>query len=204
MDVCHHSEEIIDEHEGTIVCTSCGLVKENFYYQDKIEPNRVKQNNFLVVDNFLDKFNFSEYFADDINKKVTKSSNKNMKKIASEIYRTVNEENSCLPLKTIMNVSGLKTKQITSNAIHIFNVEEILEKYTKLLGLDFKTYTVIKEKIITSKNNGFQPLSIVGGFIYLHCQETKKKISMKRIAATLGISSISIQRFVKHEFSSRI
>lgn len=203
MNTCNHSEEIIDVHEGSVVCVGCGLVKENYYYQEHIPQNPEKQNNFLVVDNFLDKFNFTEYFADNINKKLAKSSNKNIKKIASEIYKTANENNSCLPLKSIMNVSGLKTNQIMSNDIHIFNVEEILEKYTKILNLDFKTYTVIKEKIMSSKDNGFQPLSIIGGFIYLHCQEANKKISMKKIASTLGISPISIQRFVKHAFSSR-
>ncbi len=203
MNSCTHFNETIDVHEGSIICTDCGLVKDNFYYQDRTSLNYFYQNNIKNVDNFLDKFNFSEYFSTNVGKKLPDSSKRNFKKVVSEIYRTVNEDASCLPLKSIMNVTRLKTKQIKSNDIHIFNVEEILEKYTTILDLDFKTCTLIKEKVVKCKNNGFQPLSILGGIIYLHCCEVNKKISMKRIASELGISTISIQRFVKHELSSR-
>lgn len=203
MSDCNHTEEIIDAREGVFVCIQCGLVKDQFYYQDKVTEKQCNQNNVSIVDNFLDKFNFSEYYSYDVKTKIPSSSKKNLKKVASEIYRTANEENSCLPLKTIMNVSGLKTSQIKCNDIHVFNVEEILEKYTKILGFDFKTYTLIKERIKPYKNNGFQPLSIVGGTIYLHCLENNIKISMKTVASTLGISTISIQRFMKHVLSSR-
>lgn len=203
MDNCNHSNEVIDSHEGYIVCTDCGLVKDKYYADEKTFFNPPEENRHSDVVDILDKFNISEYYSKNVTLKIPQKSRKSLQNLASEIYKTVNEDNSCLPLKTLMNVSRLKTRQIKSNDIHILDIENILEKYTNHLGLDFKTYTLIKEKLSLYPNTGFQPLSLIGGVIYLHCYETKKKISMRKIASVLGISAISIQRFVKHVFSSR-
>lgn len=200
---CSHLNEIIDIHTGDIICFNCGLIKDVYYIENKKNLYQINKENSSFVDNILDKFNITEYYSNDIKKKFIKSSNISVKKIASEIYKTVNQDNSILPLKTVMNVSRLKTKDIKSNNIHILDVNAILEKYTKLLNLDFRTYTLIKEKLHQYSNTGFQPLTLIGGVIYIYCNENKQKISMKKIAYVLGISPISIQRFVKHVLSSR-
>lgn len=203
MDNCSHSNEIIDSHEGYIVCTDCGLVKDKYFADEKVFHNQSGENSNSLVNNILDKFNITEYYGENVALKMSKQSRKSLKSLASEIYKTVNKDNYCLPLKTIMNVSRLKTRQIKSNDIHILDIENILEKYTNHLNLDFKTYTLIKERIKLYTNTGFQPLSVIGGVIYLYCSENKKKLSMRKIATVLGISVISIQRFVKHVFPSR-
>lgn len=203
MDNCKHSNDVIDSREGTIICVDCGLVKDLYFTDDKKLYNQSKPNQYSLIDNMLDKFNISEYYSSNIASKLSKHSSKNLKQLSSEIYKTVNKDDTYLPLKTIMNVSGLKTRQIKSNDIHIVDVKKILEKYTNYLDLDFQTYTLIKEKIDSYTNTGFQPLSLIGGVIYIHCNENKIKLSMKKIANVLGISTISIQRFVKHVLSSR-
>ncbi len=201
MDNCAHLNETLDSHENYFVCTDCGLVKDIQYVYEKNPFYQFEQNHYSPVVNILDKFNISEYYSKELNSKTFKK--RGIKYLASQIYKTVNEDNSSLPLKSLMNVTKLKTNQIKSNDIHILDIEKILEKYTTHLNLDFKTYTLIKEKIKLYLNTGFQPLSVIGGVIYLHCREHKKKLSMKTIASVLGISTISIQRFVKHVFSSR-
>jgi hypothetical protein len=131
--------------------------------------------------------------------------NLSVKKLASEIYNTVNKHNSTLLLKDILNFSHLSPTEIKSQDILLVNLSEILEKYTKKFNIDYKTYTVIKDKVDKFKNTGFQPLTIIGGIIYLHFLNIHKKVSMRKISEILGISSISIQRFLKynHEISSR-
>lgn len=203
MDDCSHLNEIIDCHEGNIVCTDCGLVKDSHFIEEKMSFQQSEHHPNSFLDNILDKFNISEYYGNNITMKLLENSKKSLKHLASEIYKTVNEDSSCLPLKTIMNVSGLKTRQIKSNDIHIVDIKKILEKYTSYLNLDYRTYTLIKEKVELYTNTGFQPLSLIGGVIYLHCRENNIRLSMKKIANELGISTISIQRFVKHVFSSR-
>jgi hypothetical protein len=85
------------------------------------------------------------------------------------------------------------------------NLEEVLERYTTKFNMNFQTFTVIKDELNKFKNTGFQPLTIIGGLIYLHFLNIKKKISMRKISEILGISSISIQRFLRYnnEISSR-
>jgi len=128
-----------------------------------------------------------------------------LKKITSEIYSKINKENNILPLKTLMNISGLKSRDIKSfSNIQILNIEELLEVYTKMLSLDYKTYTLIKEQLKDYRQVGNQPLTVIAGLIYLHVRKTKKRISMKKIASITGISTISIQRFIKNDVSKKL
>jgi response regulator of citrate/malate metabolism len=61
---------------------------------------------------------------------------------------------------------------------------------------DFKTFTLIKEKLPTN-NTGHNPLTIIASTIYIFCKENNLKYSMKEIAKTIGISPVSIQRYIK-------
>jgi len=124
-----------------------------------------------------------------------------LKTITSEIYEKINTENNILPLKTLMNVSGLKSREIkTSVKVHSLDIVKLMENYCLVLGIDFQTQSVLKEKIANYKLTGSQPLTIVGGLIYIHV----KTLSMKTIAKALGINTISIQRFAEsNDFSRR-
>jgi len=75
-----------------------------------------------------------------------------------------------------MHISGLAPKHIKSEKNHIMHVEELMEKYVKIFNFNHEAYTVIKEKVKLIKHNGFQPLSIIGGFIYLYSINIRKKI----------------------------
>jgi hypothetical protein len=129
----------------------------------------------------------------------------NIKKVASAIYRTVNQDNSTILLKDILNFSNLTSSQIKTQDISIVNFEYIIEKYTKRFNLSFNDNTVIKEEILKYTNTGFQPLTIIGGTIYKYLCKLNLKKSMKEVAKILRISTISIQRFIKYqnEISSR-
>lgn len=78
-----------------------------------------------------------------------------------------------------------------------------MKKYCKINNLDFKNYAVIKEDLKKYKILGHNPLTLVGSVIYMHCKKNKIKRSMKDIAQSLGISIVSIQRFIKNELSFR-
>jgi transcription initiation factor TFIIIB Brf1 subunit/transcription initiation factor TFIIB len=197
---------VLDHHAGNYVCCDCGLIKDTefiYSYKSTYTKEKNESSTTSLIHNILDKFDFSDYYSSGISANMNHSSSKNLKKVTSEIYKEVNKNISSLPLKSLMNISGLSPKHIKSEKIHIMQVEELIEKYVKIFGFNRTAYTVIKEKIKQSKHNGFQPLSIIGGLIYLHSIDIKKKLSMKIIASHLGISPISIQRFIKHEFSSR-
>ncbi len=220
MNTCLHENDITDYREGTIVCTDCGVVKD-LLFENVIGSNdyHSKVNSLGDVENILDQLHIPKHLSYLINSNmnlrkksipIDKSCvvNKmiNVKKLASEIYNTVNESESILLLKDIANFSHLEPSQIKSKNIQIVDLSEILERYTTKFDMDFRSCSIIREKITQFNNTGYQPLTIIGGVIYLYHINIRKKISMKKIATTLGISSISIQRFIKkfhNAFSSR-
>jgi transcription initiation factor TFIIIB Brf1 subunit/transcription initiation factor TFIIB len=217
MSGCSHTNEIIDHHEGTIICTDCGIVKDTYYDIIVSKNDFLKRDSLNQIENIMDHLHLPEEFTELINNNLSKSKNKNsrmvnqrrrifsVKKLATEIYNTVNDKNSNLLLKDISNFSHISPHQIKSKNILLVNLEEVLERYTAKFNMNFQTYTVIKDELNKFKNTGFQPLTIIGGLIYLHFLNIKKKISMRKISEILGISSISIQRFLRYnnEISSR-
>jgi len=216
METCLHINDITDIHEGTIICTDCGVIKDIYYENNHGTFDKViKKDSTGDVKNMLEQLHLPQQFSETIENNLLKNKNKfhksnlssilNVKKLASEIYNTVNSGQSRLLLKDIANFSHLAPSKIKSKNISILDLDMILEKYTKLFNISFKKYTVIKEKIKKYNNTGFQPLTIIGSAIYLHLLEVGKKQSMKAISQILGISSISIQRFLKYnnEISSR-
>lgn len=224
-ETCSHQNEVIDEREGIYVCISCGLVKDYlfsdgiFSFEDMNKSSTA--HTFDDVENFLHQLHIPKYFSPIVKYNLsnktsmknttsslkissnrssfnhTKTKSVNVKKIVSEIYNAVNTNNSNILLKDLANFSHLQPHQIKSKDILIVNLMNVLEKYTTRFNLIFKECAVIKEKISQFNNTGYQPLTVIGGLIYLYLIKFKNKIPMLKIASILGISSISIQRFTK-------
>jgi transcription initiation factor TFIIIB Brf1 subunit/transcription initiation factor TFIIB len=214
MTSCTHNNEIIDSHEGTIICTDCGVVKDPYYLCDyKNNDSNIAINSSGQVENILEQLNVPQQFNEIININLNSTNYKSnshpqkkthqINKVISEIYNTLNQDTSNILLKDIMNLSRLSTKQIKCKDVSIVNIEQILEKYTKRFNINYKNCTVIKEEYLKYINTGFQPLTIIGGIIYKHLKEINSRRSMKYIAELLGISSISIQRFIKKQFKPK-
>lgn len=209
---CKHLNQLEDQHEGTIVCTDCGLViseqlfTSTFCPQPIFEPSSQRQEILEI----LERLNLSKKYVQNVEKSINEMSKKKKKAnqnilLAASVYDAVNRMDSSLSLRNVTAVSGVSGKKITSlnKSIHILKSENILEKYCKLNNLEYKDYSVIKEKLSKYRVLGHNPLTLVGSMIYMHCKEYKIKNSMKSIAQTLGISTISIQRYIKNEFSYR-
>jgi len=116
MAKCEHLREVIDEHEGSIICVDCGLVKDR-HFTDNISRNSTWQNRHLSTTKclssvILDKMNFPESYANLIEKNLSDAgkNKQNLKTVALEIYEKIIEESDTLALKTLMNISGLKSR----------------------------------------------------------------------------------------------
>lgn len=211
---CKHLNQVICEREGSIVCTDCCLVTSDHIYLDESDffhanQKHKTQNEILEI---LERLNLSQTHAESIKKNMFKlcEEKKNTRKnsndvLAASIYKTFNSDGNVISIKDISAVSGVSKKKITKidKSIHILKSEHVLEKYCSLNNLDYKNYTVIKGELYKYKILGHNPLTLVGSVIYMHCKKNKIKTSMKNISQTLGISSISIQRFIKNELSYR-
>ena len=195
-DVCLHSNKVTDYHEGTIVCLDCSHVIENQIFLDsckiQVTQNNPKRDEMKEV---LTRLNCSYDVLDD----ETLTS-------IPELYNKINLRNT-VSLKDFCAATGLPSKTVTrtnKDTVSVQNFSEMLEKFCKLFHIDFKNYTVIKENISQKPHSGHPPLTVIGYHIYTYVKTVlKKKITIKDICETLGISSISIQRYRRHELSFR-
>jgi|YelNatPaOPRAMG01_1025707.scaffolds.fasta_scaffold20455_4 transcription initiation factor TFIIIB Brf1 subunit/transcription initiation factor TFIIB len=210
---CQHVNQIDDPREGITVCTTCGLVINDQFFQyedvkkETFQETTKLQNDILEI---LERLNFSRNHVESIEKnirEITYKGKRASKKevLAASVYKSLNKESNVLSIKDVEAVSGVSKKKINNldSSIHILKAENVLEKYCNLNNLDYKNYTVIKENMYRYKILGHNPLTLVGSVIYMHCRKNKIKTSMKKISETLGISTISIQRFIKNELSFR-
>ena len=196
--------EVVDEREGTVVCIDCGLVLSQ-YYVSQANTNFCG-GNFMVeeIKEVLERLNLPQFFSEDIFNKIKLSKKENTKKkslVPYFVYKTLNELGFPVSIKDISAVSGVSENDIynmqESEQSLILSPVSLLEKYCKLLGLnDFKTYSLIKETLPTT-DTGHNPLTVIASTIYKYCKKTGLKYSMKQIASTVGISSVSIQRYIK-------
>ena len=196
--------EVVDEREGTVVCVDCGLVLSQ-YYVSQANTNFCG-GNFMVeeIKEVLERLNLPQFFSEDIFNKIKLSKKENTKKkslVPYFVYKTLNELGFPVSIKDISAVSGVSENDIynmqESEQSLILSPVSLLEKYCKLLGLnDFKTYSLIKETLPTT-DTGHNPLTVIASTIYKYCKKTGLKYSMKQIASTVGISSVSIQRYIK-------
>ena len=163
-DLCDHKNQILDEHEGSYICLDCAKVLDNFFCQSNLKTdNEFKdfyQNEKGMTSELTHRLNIP-----DLNLKNEKTD----LKCASNIYLEANKKNYSVTLKEISSVSGCSLKKIskdTKNTVNILDISTLLEKYCKLLNLDFKTYAVIKESLNHTKPTGHNPITIVTSHIY--------------------------------------
>jgi len=193
---CDHQEEIIDSHEGTIICLKCGTVKDNTFIHPPITSNKIDiHETYGFYENVFDKFQIDK--SDLTHTQTNKKENINNKRAANIFYNLANKNRGNISLKDISNLFQISKNDIKINKINIIDVNERLEKYTKMFNINYDTYQKLLRYLSQFKQSGHQPLTIIGGLIFKHFNNTDKKQTIKDIAKKLNISPISIYRFKK-------
>lgn len=195
---CEHINHVIDEHEGTNVCLDCGLVIDNQIFFDNIQNiNDEHEIKYDSYKEFLTRLQLTDSHIEELRR--IEKKNESLSSIACNIYLTVNQTSS-VTLKEVISATGASEKKIvkqTRGHVTCLDKIKLLDKYCQQLNLPFKNYTVIKEQLETVSVSGHNPLTIIASCIYIHCKTNKLKISMRKISEVIGISCISIQRFLK-------
>lgn len=214
---CSHFNEIIDERNGDIICSDCGLcldlvydflnVKEIDYNHSEIDT--ISAGKFLSVREYildlLERLNISNSYRHEIEnvfiQRYQKYSNSKKYQLLTYLcYEILNKHNIPISIKDVAKNSNFSIEEIydmqeNGDSI-IMCVEELLEKYCNLLNLSYYDFSVIKKKL-PKKQTGHNPLTIVGSLIYAYCIDCKSYIDINEISSCLGISKISIQRYYK-------
>jgi len=152
------------------------------------------------IQNLLDRIHVPICYANQIESYYTRNfTTKSKNSVIFSIYKVLNDFQIPISLKEISNVSNVNMKKLSK--VHIEDnfvtrdTNVILEKYCALLGLYYKTTTLIKNRLLTTPISGHNPNSVLASVIYQVCRDLKKKISIKKISEVTSVSCISIQRY---------
>ena len=206
---CQHLETLDDFHEGSVVCTLCGLVISPLFsdfvpsipcYQEEI--NSTESFCLNEIKNLLDRIHVSTCFATRILTHLRMNFTTNSRRnVVYSVFKVLNELNIPISLKEISHVSNLSKKTLhqvqSHNEVIDVDFSDVVEKYARLLNLSFETIALIKAKIKNSTGSGHNPNSVLASTIYQICKSTGQRISMKKIAQVTQVSCVSIQRYNK-------
>lgn len=206
---CSHENEIIDSREGTIVCTDCGLIKDQFYFEEPKLYFRTSLN--LEYENYIkdifDKLNIPFIHIDEIITKFKIANPKNNKKqfLICIILEVLNNYSIPISIGDISNLteydpSDIFKRQQNDSKI-ILPLKESMERFCKLLKLTFQDYQLIYKYYESHERTGHQPLTIIASFIYDHVKKNSIDLDINQICETIGISKVSVLRFYKRYLS---
>lgn len=214
IQLCGHETSIIDEHEGHYVCTQCGLVMSPYFIGGHKSYNEILSENdswHREARDILDRINISVNIS--ICDQVIRYFNahferKNRESLIFSIYKVLNDQiGVCLSLHELCNICGVDKSKVYNKQKINQNVSIdktiLVEKYCKMLGLTFKTTSLIKEELDKQRPSGHTPSTIIAGTIYSVCKKLKEKVTVKKVSQITSVSQISIQRFYKYDSTSR-
>jgi len=203
-DSCQHLRQIEDYHEGTIICVSCGLVISNLFLNQLECVSQIdsqEQNKILIeIQNLLDRIHVPICYAHHIESYYFQNfTTKSRNSLIFSIYKVLNNLGIPISLREIANVTSVRKESLSRvkcdfNCISIDNLSR-LDKYGTMLGLCYKTITLIKKELTKLPVSGHNPNSILASVIYQVAKKEKKKISLKQVSDVTSISCISIQRY---------
>lgn len=212
---CAHTYTVEDHHEGSIVCTDCNRVLDQLYACDKREPYEqtvFNKNTSEIVDIFDTLFapralicSFEEKLRKNLQLLNVRKTNHLVGACLYEVFiennisKTLSEISSVLQTSTSLIWKTLAEIQKSQPSINVVCPMQLTSRVCHALDLTYKDCKDINEKLlpVCARFPFHNPSTLVGTIVYLHCKEAKLKYTMKRVCNTVGISVISIQRFIK-------
>lgn len=202
---CCHLVEILDERNGDIICSLCGLVLDRFYVGSITEDYDSCDTLEWIID-LLDKLQLPQVFSKDIFNKFQPHDEKGMpdktrkSMLCYYAYLVLNDNKIPVSIKDISACSGISTDDIYKHqqSVVFLDFNELINKYCSILEIPYQDCNVIKSNF-PELLSGHNPLTVIGANIYTYCKEKKIKKTLKEISDKIGISSVSIQRYLKQK-----
>ena len=176
----------------------------------------VEDLEFLI--NLCHNSGLPEWFANDshqlfkqIKSKVLQSEEKRPRSfkaiLLSCFYYTLQKNQSSFTLKEIVAYSGVPAKEINAAFANYIkksitlSPSEISDRFCAKLNLPKELAKIIKETLqsyeLQSTCSTLSPSTIAGGVIYFHCRDQKLGIKLKTVSEVVGVSTVSITRFIR-------
>ena len=224
--MCLHINYILDFHEGTEICTDCGLVLNPLFIQPsektiptqsvEVIPTQLIPTQIVSIEESLERLNvptsFSKLCKTFLCKYTKLGLKKNAHLLSVVVYKVLVQEKIPRTMREIAYVFNtttckmwklLTTIQEKEGAKKTENLKavDILFKYCQMLNIAFDNYKKIANDVekYSTIFPQLNPCSIIGGVIYNFQKSNKKKISLKKVSEIVNVSSMSIQRFLKRK-----
>ena len=218
--MCSHMNLVFDHHEGTEVCTDCGIVVSSLLFHNEARPPITihydvfngRHNEFTDYVSSLNlPYSFISFCENELKSlnKLNVGDHSIKTKHAYVLYNVLKTQHCPRTLKEIASVTGATTTKIwklqstvqsivkSAQLFDDVSPADILERTCSYLNTPFDVMDRIKQELDNLPDQNNHPATIVGAFIYKNTLKTKHQVSLKRIATTLGISVMSIQRYIK-------
>jgi transcription initiation factor TFIIIB Brf1 subunit/transcription initiation factor TFIIB len=212
-DACPHINTVDD---GECVCTDCGLVLSQIYLpsvshlpkfpqksNDMREFIRDVGENACMPNNVL---LYAENYYDKIKLNLVPSFDK--KTVAAyALYESLNKFEVPRMAEEIQYYTGVEIKRIWQVETKLTLEQSMNEprnyvhRYCTLLDFSYSEQLIVKETVEFVQRElaigNFRSNCLVAVIIYLHCKESKKNITLKKICETCAISATSVHRVLR-------
>jgi transcription initiation factor TFIIIB Brf1 subunit/transcription initiation factor TFIIB len=212
---CPHSRSIDDVVEGTCVCTDCGLVLSQLYFDNYQFEN--EKSDFYEILLFLKDVCGNACMPENIVcyahtyfqklKKDTyiKEKKFNDKILASyALYETLSRHKIPYTANEIEYFTGTPCKMLwkVENCLHftemLNNPQDFVDRYCSSLELDFYSTKIIKGIVGNMYGLGdIRPSSVVAAVIYLYCKELGFPMSMKTVCEACFVSTGNMYKIIR-------
>ena len=218
--LCEHQNSIIDQHEGSVVCIDCAQVLSDglFFHEVHNEKTTLPEKKSVSeFSEYLSALNISSNFSFDCErelnkaKQILKVEKTDQSLISYALYNALLLRDVPRSMREISAITGINTSALWKIQSEIQKVTcelrgknvspvDLLERSCNYLNLSFCQMNEIKETLEKEKNYNYNPATIVGGHIYKYSKDKKLNLSLKKVSQTVGISVMSIQRYVRKNF----
>lgn len=212
-DACPHRSTVDD---GECVCTDCGLVLSQIYLPSFSHPSTsleksndmrefirdvgenacIPGNVLLYAENYYDKI--KPLLAPSFGKKTV---------AAYALYESLNKFEVPRMAEEIEYYTGVEMKRIWQVESKLTPEQPMNEpsnyahRYCTLLDFSYSEQLIVKEAVEFVQRElqigNFRGNCLVAVFIYLHCKESRKKMTLKKICETCSISATSVHRVLR-------
>jgi len=222
-DVCAHAA-VVNTREDERVCTDCGLVLEEQLYYDFFHPKGWATPNggiLLYGENRIHKFirdiganacipDNVVLYATNYYEKIQAALPLKIKPwaiAAYALYESLNKFEVPRMAEEIAHYSGVKLQDIWQVETHLMLEETLsdpklyVQSYCNLLQFSYADQVCVRETVelvLQLPLGNIRCNCLVAVVLYLHCKDSKKKITLRKICEVCKISATSVHRVIRH------
>lgn len=195
---CPHPFPVEDMHEGTLVCTHCGLVLEDHLFESPPAHPPIPSLPPEPLPELCHRLHIPLTLIQDKIKYIPPKSNQDVPRaMVGALYQALLQAGAPRSLHHLCEPLGLSPTEVWPYSQDVASClpSQVVEHTLSPLNLPYGHVSAIREWIQTHYDHApFAPRTVVSTAAYLYLKETPYRQSLSTLAKTLGVSVMSIHR----------